>query len=114
MEPYNAVMALEKLALAENVVCFDNEALQNVCLNTLGLDSPTFGDLNRLVSMTMAGATASFRFPGSINTDMSNQYFVSNPFSVSHEAIHLNCLNVSNQHFLGVFRPWLMVSLRHH
>jgi len=71
IEPYNALLVLEKLLLAENVVCIDNESLYKICFETLGLDTPTFGDLNRLISMVMAGNTASFRFPGQVNTDMN-------------------------------------------
>jgi len=71
IEPYNCVLTLDKLATAENVVCLDNEALYRICFDTLGLATPTFGDLNRLISMVLSGNTASFRFPGSINTDMN-------------------------------------------
>ena len=41
IEPYNTVLTLEKLESADNVVCFDNEALYNICYNTLQIDSPT-------------------------------------------------------------------------
>lgn len=71
LEPYNSVMVLEKQTTCENVVCFDNEALYNICFNTIGLSSPTFGDMNRLVSMVMAGTTAPFRFSGQIDTDLN-------------------------------------------
>jgi len=71
IEPYNSMLVLRRLHSAENVVCLDNEALYRICFDTLGLDTPTFGDLNRLISMVMAGNTASFRFPGQINTDMN-------------------------------------------
>jgi len=71
LEPYNTMCVLEKQSQVENVVCFDNEALYEICFNTLGLVSPTFSDLNRLVSMVMSGNTASFRFPGQVNTDMN-------------------------------------------
>jgi len=70
-EPYNTTMTLFNQKVVENVVCFDNESLYKICFNTLGLDTPTFGDLNRLVSMVMSGNTASFRFPGQINTDLN-------------------------------------------
>jgi len=73
IEPYNTVLVLDKLkdAESENVTVLDNEALYNICFNTLGLRSPTFQDINMLIANVMAGNTASFRFPGQINTDMN-------------------------------------------
>jgi len=71
LEPYNSACVIDELRKAQNVVCFDNEALYNICFNTLGLKTPTFADMNRLVSMIMSGNTASFRFSGQVNTDMN-------------------------------------------
>ncbi len=51
-------------------MCLDNEALYNICFRTLKLKSPTYGDLNHLVSNVMSGVTASFRFPGQLNADL--------------------------------------------
>ena len=31
----------------------------------------SFGDINRLIATTMTGNTASFRFPGQLNTDLN-------------------------------------------
>jgi len=41
----------------------DNEALYDICTRTLKI-SPTYGDLNHLISQAMSGVTASLRFPG--------------------------------------------------
>lgn len=48
----------------------DNEALFNICHNTLKLPTPTFGDLNHLVSAVMGGITCCLRFPGQLNSDL--------------------------------------------
>ena len=32
--------------------------------------TPTYGDLNHLVSLTMSGVTTSLRFPGQLNADL--------------------------------------------
>ena len=48
----------------------DNEALYNICHNTLKLDQPSFGDLNHLVSSVMGGITCCLRFPGQLNSDL--------------------------------------------
>ena len=36
----------------------DNEALYDICFRTLKLTTPTYGDLNQLVSAAMSGVTA--------------------------------------------------------
>merc|ERR1712242_513269 len=40
------------------------------CFRTLKLTSPTYGDLNHLVSLTMSGVTTCLRFPGQLNADL--------------------------------------------
>jgi hypothetical protein len=42
----------------------DNEALYDICFRTLKLTTPTFGDLNHLISAVMSGITCCLRFPG--------------------------------------------------
>ena len=42
----------------------DNEALYDICFRTLKLTTPTFGDLNHLISAVMSGVTCCLRFPG--------------------------------------------------
>lgn len=71
VEPYNAVLSLnEMICSTDETVCMDNEALFDICQNTLKLCRPTMGDLNHLISMTMAGVTTCFRYPGQLNTDL--------------------------------------------
>ena len=48
----------------------DNEALYDICFRTLKLPTPTYGDLNHLVSVAMSGVTCSLRYPGQLNSDM--------------------------------------------
>ncbi|CAG5866147.1 unnamed protein product [Menidia menidia] len=50
--------------------CIDNEALYDICFRTLKLTTPTYGDLNHLVSATMSGVTTCLRFPGQLNADL--------------------------------------------
>lgn len=71
VEPYNAVLSIHQLI--ENTdacFCIDNEALYDICFRTLRLTTPTYGDLNHLVSLTMSGITTSLRFPGQLNADL--------------------------------------------
>ena len=42
----------------DETFCIDNEALYDICFRTLKLSSPTYGDLNHLVSLCMSGMIA--------------------------------------------------------
>ena len=71
VEPYNAILSLnEMICNTDEAICIDNEALFDICHNTLKLCHPTLHDLNHLISMTMAGVTTCFRYPGQLNTDL--------------------------------------------
>ncbi|XP_028343120.1 tubulin beta-1 chain isoform X1 [Physeter macrocephalus] len=71
VEPYNAVLSLHQLLQnSDACFCIDNEALYDICFRTLRLATPTYGDLNHLVSLTMSGVTTSLRFPGQPNADL--------------------------------------------
>lgn len=71
VEPYNAVLSLNQMICnTDETFCFDNEALYDICTSNLQLCHPTINDLNHLVTMTMAGLTSCFRFPGQHNMDL--------------------------------------------
>ncbi len=71
IEPYNASLSLHQLLEnADTVNCLDNQALFDICTRTLKLRSPSYGDLNHLVSQVMASVTCSLRFPGQLNSDL--------------------------------------------
>ena len=71
VEPYNATLSVHQLVEnADEVFCIDNEALYDICHRTLKLPSPTYGDLNQLVSAVMSGITCCLRFPGQLNSDL--------------------------------------------
>merc|ERR1711916_100294 len=55
---------------ADEVMVLDNEALYDICFRTLKLTTPTYGDLNHLVSAAMSGVTCCLRFPGQLNSDL--------------------------------------------
>ena len=65
VEPYNATLSVHQLVEnADECVVLDNEALYDICFRTLKLTTPTFGDLNHLISAVMSGITCCLRFPG--------------------------------------------------
>ncbi|KAG6461960.1 hypothetical protein O3G_MSEX012968 [Manduca sexta] len=71
LEPYNATLSVHQLVENTDMsFCIDNEALYNICFRTLRLSSPSYGDLNHLISLTMSGVTTCLRFPGQLNADL--------------------------------------------
>merc|ERR1712060_391542 len=71
VEPYNATLSIHQLVEnADEVMVIDNEALYDICNKTLKLQTPTFGDLNQIVSAVMGGITCCLRFPGQLNSDL--------------------------------------------
>ncbi|EEP81078.1 tubulin beta chain [Uncinocarpus reesii 1704] len=58
VEPYNATLSVHQLALYD------------ICMRTLKLSQPSYGDLNHLVSAVMSGVTTCLRFPGQLNSDL--------------------------------------------
>eukprot|EP00484_Ammonia_sp_Unknown_P012133 CAMPEP_0197076684 /NCGR_PEP_ID=MMETSP1384-20130603/212240_1 /TAXON_ID=29189 /ORGANISM="Ammonia sp." /LENGTH=636 /DNA_ID=CAMNT_0042515543 /DNA_START=89 /DNA_END=1999 /DNA_ORIENTATION=+ len=71
VEPYNATLSVHQLVEnADEVMIIDNEALYDICFRTLKLTTPTYGDLNHLVSAAMSGITCCLRFPGQLNSDL--------------------------------------------
>ncbi|XP_072908240.1 tubulin beta-4B chain-like isoform X1 [Hemitrygon akajei] len=71
VEPYNATLSVHQLVEnTDETFCIDNEALYDICFHTLKLTTPTYGDLNHLMSATMSGVTTCLRFPGQLNADL--------------------------------------------
>nr|AHV91030.1 beta-tubulin [Paramikrocytos canceri] len=71
VEPYNAALSVHQLIEnSDKVVVLDNEALHKICKETLKLKTPSYGDLNHLVSHAMSGITCCLRFPGQLNSDL--------------------------------------------
>ena len=67
VEPYNAILSFHHLIEnTDETFCIDNEALYDICFKTLKLKTPTYSDLNHLVSLTMSGVTTCLRFPGQV------------------------------------------------
>ncbi|OXA43497.1 tubulin beta chain [Folsomia candida] len=71
VEPYNATLSIHQLLEStDEVFCIDNEALYDICFRTLKIASPSYKDLNHIVSQTMSGLTTCLRFPGQLNADL--------------------------------------------
>lgn len=72
VEPYNSVLTTNKSL--DNVDCtfiVDNQAIYDISKNKLNVESPSYNHLNRLISQVVSSITASLRFNGALNVDMS-------------------------------------------
>jgi tubulin beta len=88
VEPYNATLSINQLVEnADSTFCIDNEALYDICFRTLKVTSPTYGDLNHLISNVMSGITTCLRFPGQLNADLRK----------------LNTYNILSDNTLGIW-----------
>jgi tubulin alpha len=72
VEPYNSVLSTHSL-LEHTDVAFmlDNEAIYDICKKNIGIERPTYTNLNRLIAQVISSLTASLRFDGSLNVDIN-------------------------------------------
>jgi len=72
VEPYNSVLSTHSL-LEHTDVAFllDNEAIYDICKNSLDIEKPTYTHLNRLIAQVISSLTASLRFNGALNVDIN-------------------------------------------
>jgi|Transcript_8497 tubulin alpha len=72
VEPYNSVLSTHSLLEHADVAfMLDNEAIYDICKRSLGIEQPTYTNLNRLIAQVISSLTASLRFDGALNVDMN-------------------------------------------
>ena len=72
VEPYNTVLAVHSLLEHTDVtIMYDNEALYDICRRNLDIERPTYTNLNRLLAQIISSLTASLRFDGALNVDIT-------------------------------------------
>ena len=49
----------------------DNEAIYDLCRRNLDIERPTYTNLNRLIGQVVSSLTASLRFDGALNVDVT-------------------------------------------
>ncbi|KAL1117271.1 hypothetical protein AAG570_004597, partial [Ranatra chinensis] len=66
VEPYNALLFAHFTSEGTENGCFltDNQAVYGMCNQQLGIASPKYSDLNRILAQTLSTVTSSFRFDG--------------------------------------------------
>ncbi|ODN84645.1 tubulin alpha-1A chain [Cryptococcus amylolentus CBS 6039] len=72
VEPYNSVLTTHTtLEHSDCSFMVDNEAIYDICRKNLGITSPSFTNLNRLIAQVVSSVTASLRFDGDLNVDLN-------------------------------------------
>lgn len=72
VEPYNSVLSTHSLLEHTDVaVMLDNEAIYDICKKQLDIERPKYDNLNRLIAQVISSLTASLRFEGALNVDLT-------------------------------------------
>ncbi|XP_050296727.1 tubulin alpha-8 chain-like [Anthonomus grandis grandis] len=72
VEPYNAILTTHSnLEHSDCAFMVDNEAIFDICNRHLQVSYPGYNNLNRLISQVVSSTTASLRFDGSMNVDLT-------------------------------------------
>jgi tubulin alpha len=72
VEPYNTILTTHT-TLEHSDCCFmvDNEAIYDICKRNLDISRPSYTNLNRLIGQIVSSITASLRFDGALNVDLT-------------------------------------------
>lgn len=72
VEPYNSILTTHTtLEHSDCSFMVDNEAIYDICKRNLGIARPTYTNLNRIIAQVVSSITASLRFDGSLNVDLT-------------------------------------------
>ncbi|KCV72002.1 tubulin alpha-1C chain [Fonticula alba] len=72
VEPYNSILTTHtSMEHADVTFLVDNEAIYDLCRRNLDVESPSYVNLNRLISQVVSSITASLRFDGALNVDLT-------------------------------------------
>ena len=79
VEPYNSILTTHTtLEHSDCAFMVDNEAIYDICRRNLDIERPTYTNLNRLIGQIVSSITASLRFDGALNVDLTEfQVFIS-------------------------------------
>uniref|UniRef100_A0A0K0FWB0 Tubulin alpha chain n=1 Tax=Strongyloides venezuelensis TaxID=75913 RepID=A0A0K0FWB0_STRVS len=72
VEPYNSILTTHTtLEHSDCSFMVDNEAIYDICHKNLGIERPSYSNLNRLIAQIVSSITASLRFDGALNVDLT-------------------------------------------
>lgn len=92
VEPYNSLLTTHTtLEHSDCSFIMDNEAIYEITKVNLGVRSPTYTHLNRLLAQVVSSITASLRFDGALNVDLTEfQVFIFSSFSFHFKIIFVD------------------------
>mgnify|MGYP001993364585 CR=1 FL=1 len=96
VEPYNSILTTHTtLEHSDCAFMVDNEAIYDICRRNLDIERPTYTNLNRLIAQVISSLTASLRFDGALNVDITEfqTNLVPYPFSKIFELVIPNLEN---------------------
>uniref|UniRef100_A0A3P9KSW4 Tubulin alpha chain n=1 Tax=Oryzias latipes TaxID=8090 RepID=A0A3P9KSW4_ORYLA len=72
VEPYNSILTTHTtLEHSDCAFMVDNEAIYDLCRRNLDIERPSYTNLNRLIGQIVSSITASLRFDGALNVDLT-------------------------------------------
>ncbi|KTG47736.1 hypothetical protein cypCar_00027831 [Cyprinus carpio] len=72
VEPYNSILTTHTtLEHSDCAFMVDNEAIYDICRRNLDIERPSYTNLNRLIGQIVSSITASLRFDGALNVDLT-------------------------------------------
>jgi tubulin alpha len=72
VEPYNSILTTHTtLEHSDCSFMVDNEAIYDICRRNLEITRPSYTNLNRLIAQIVSSITASLRFDGALNVDLT-------------------------------------------
>ncbi|XP_042874085.1 tubulin alpha-1A chain-like [Penaeus japonicus] len=72
VEPYNSILTTHTtLEHSDCAFMVDNEAIYDICRRNLDIERPSYANLNRLIGQIVSSITASLRFDGALNVDLT-------------------------------------------
>ncbi|CAL6421105.1 unnamed protein product [Bathycoccus prasinos] len=111
VEPYNSVLSTHALLEHTDVtVMLDNEAVYDICRRSLDIERPTYTNLNRLLAQVISSLTASLRFDGALNVDVTE--FQTNLVPYPENSLHVVLLRAG--YFRGKSLPRTVVGGGNH
>uniref|UniRef100_A0A8C6D031 Uncharacterized protein n=1 Tax=Moschus moschiferus TaxID=68415 RepID=A0A8C6D031_MOSMO len=102
VEPNNSILTTHTtLEHSDCAFMVDNEAIYDICRRNLDIECPTYTNLNRLIGQIVSSITASLRFDGALNVDLTE--FQTN--LVPYPCIHFP---------LAIYTPVISTEKAHH
>lgn len=82
VEPFNAVLCSSILAdCATSIMLVDNEAVFDICAKRLGVEQPSFSNINRLLAQVASSLTAPMRFNNGSTESLTDLASCMTPYS---------------------------------